>query len=68
MNHRSRNFVAEDPRIRDERIEPAKGIQIAAAEPDHPDLQQHVSIRYDWIRNLLDGCVSRVVQYESLHD
>src|SRR5207302_8413419 len=67
VNHSSRHLRTQDARIRKQPIEATKRIQIAPAEPHHPHLQQHLSFRDDRLRNRLDRCMPRFLEYERLH-
>ena len=53
---------------RNERIESAKRIQVAAAESNHPDPEQDLSVSDDGVWNRLDGSVSWSVNDERPHD
>ena len=59
--------MAQNARIRDQRIEPAKRIQIASTESDHADLEQDLPAGGHGICNVLDGRLTRLAKYESFH-
>ena len=57
VNDSRRHFMSKDARIRNQRIESTKRIQIAPAEPHHPDFQQYLSFRDNGFGTVsMDAC------------
>src|SRR5882724_10752695 len=67
MQDRRGHFMSRNPRIGNQRIQTAKGIQIASTEAHHSDLQQEVSAAHQWFGNHLDRSMPWLVKYYCLH-
>jgi hypothetical protein len=67
VQHGRGNLMAQHARVRDQRITPAKRVQIGPAQTDHLHLQQQIARRTARLGDLGHLHIARVEQRKSFH-
>jgi hypothetical protein len=67
LDNRGRHLMPRDSRKRNQRVFPAEGIQIASAQTDPPDFQQHAALDSGWFWNRHNLRLAWFADHERFH-